>query len=86
LPAERVIGLWVNPVRLGAIRAARAAHLGSAPASAYTDLEAVKHETRCAHRVMSAQGWRTIDASYLAVEEIAREVMRLRGLSERSLG
>jgi regulator of PEP synthase PpsR (kinase-PPPase family) len=46
----------------------------------------VKQEVRATHRVMSTQGWRTIDASYLAVEEIAREVMRLRGLAERSLG
>jgi regulator of PEP synthase PpsR (kinase-PPPase family) len=35
---------------------------------------------------MSGQGWRTLDVSYLAVEEIAREVMRMRGLSEHTLG
>jgi hypothetical protein len=86
LPPERVIGLWVNPGRLVAMREARAHHLGVAKESAYTDLEAVKQEVRAAHRVMSAQGWRTLDASYLAVEEIARDVMRLRGLAEHSLG
>lgn len=86
LPPERVIGLWVNPRRLVALREARALHLGATRESAYTDIDAVKQEVRAVHRVMSAQGWRTIDASYLAVEEIAREVMRLRGLAERSLG
>jgi len=86
LPPERVIGLWVNPGRLVAIREARALRLGAAKESAYTDLEAVKQEVRTIHRVMSTQSWRAIDASYLAVEEIAREVMRLRGLAERSLG
>jgi regulator of PEP synthase PpsR (kinase-PPPase family) len=34
---------------------------------------------------MAAHGWRTIDASYMAVEEIAREVMRLRGLPDPPL-
>jgi regulator of PEP synthase PpsR (kinase-PPPase family) len=86
LPKERVIGLWVNPSRLIAMREARARHLGVAKASAYTDFEAVKLELRAVHRQMSDHEWRTIDASYLAVEEIAREVMRLRGLPERSLG
>jgi len=86
LPPERVIGLWVNPGRLVAMREARAHHLGAFRHGDYTDHEAVKQEVRAVHRVMSGQGWRTIDASYLAVEEIAREVMRLRGLPERSLG
>jgi len=35
---------------------------------------------------MSERGWRTIDGSYMAVEEIARDVMRLRGFVEHSLG
>ena len=86
LPPERVVGLWVNPGRLVAMREARAHRMGVASASAYTDVESVKQEIRAAHRVMSERGWRTLDASYLAVEEIAREVMRLRGLAERSLG
>ena len=86
LPAERVIGLWVNPGRLVALREARAHHLHLARDGAYTDLEAVKQEVRAAHRAMSERGWRTIDGSYMAVEEIARDVMRLRGFAEHSLG
>jgi len=86
LPPDRVIGLWVNPGRLVAMREARAQQLGTFKAGDYTDHEAVKLEARAAHRIMSDQGWQTIDASYLAVEEIARDVMRLRGLPERSLG
>jgi len=86
LPKERVIGLWINPGRLIAIREARAQHLGVPQAGDYTDLDAVKQEVRAAHRVMAAAGWQTIDASYVAVEEIARDVMRLRGLPERNLG
>jgi regulator of PEP synthase PpsR (kinase-PPPase family) len=69
-----------------AMREARARHMGVATQGAYTDLDTVRQEVRDAHRIMSAQGWQTIDASYMAIEEIARDVMRLRGLPERSLG
>jgi regulator of PEP synthase PpsR (kinase-PPPase family) len=86
LPKERVIGLWVNPGRVIAMREARARHMGVATQGAYTDLELVRQEVRAAHHIMSSQDWHTIDASYMAVEEIARDVMRLRGLPERSLG
>ena len=86
LPKERVIGLWVNPGRVIAMREARTRHMGVATQGAYTDLERVRQEVRAAHHIMSSQGWHTIDASYMAVEEIARDVMRLRGLPERSLG
>jgi hypothetical protein len=86
LPKERVIGLWVNPARLVALRESRQRHLGLPARSDYTDPEAVRQELRTAYRVMGERGWASIDASYMAVEEIAREVMRLRGLPERSLG
>jgi regulator of PEP synthase PpsR (kinase-PPPase family) len=86
LPKERVIGLWVNPGRVIAMREARARHMGIATQGAYTELDSVRQEVRDAHRIMSAHGWQTIDASYMAVEEIARDVMRMRGLPERSLG
>jgi regulator of PEP synthase PpsR (kinase-PPPase family) len=86
VPAERVIGLWVNPGRLVALREARAQNLRLASHGAYTDLEAVKQEVRAALHAMSERGWRAIDGSYMAVEEIARDVMRLRGLAEHSLG
>jgi regulator of PEP synthase PpsR (kinase-PPPase family) len=82
LPPERVIGLWVNPRRLVAIREARALHLPGEHAGAYTELDAVRQEVREAHRIVTDRGWRSIDGSYLAVEEIAREVMRLRGLTD----
>ena len=81
-----MIGLWVNPGRVIAMREARARHMGVATQGAYTDLELVRQEVRAAHHIMSSQGWHTLDASYMAVEEIARDVMRLRGLPERTLG
>lgn len=86
LPKERVIGLWINPTRLVTIREARAHNLGRVGKGSYTEFDAVKEETRTAYRIMNERGWQTIDASYLAVEEIAHKVIRLRGLSESNLG
>ena len=79
LPAERVVGLRVNVDRLLTVRAARAGHLGEGVA-AYVDRRAVAREVIDANRVMEAHGWRSVDVSYLAVEEIAREVVQLRKL------
>ena len=84
LPVDRVIGLWINASRLIALREARVHTLGVRQGGDYTDLEAVKQEVRAAHRLMADHGWHVIDVSYLAVEETAREIMRLRGLPERS--
>jgi hypothetical protein len=85
LPPERVVGLWINASRLIALREARVHHLGVQRGGAYTDLEAVKAEVRAAHRIMADAGWRTLDVSYLAVEETAREVVRLCGLPLRGI-
>ena len=41
-------------------------------------------EVNEANRLMEEQGWRGIDVSYMAIEEIAREVVRLRGLGGRT--
>jgi hypothetical protein len=85
LPPERVVGLRVNVDRLLTVRESRAAHLGRAALDSYLDRRAIAHEVLEANRLMEAHGWRSIDVSYLAVEEIAREVMRLRKLhGERS--
>jgi regulator of PEP synthase PpsR (kinase-PPPase family) len=52
---------------------------------AYTDLDALKHKVREANRAMSCHGSRTIDGSCLAIEEIARHVLWLRGRPEHTL-
>lgn len=77
---EKVIGLRVNVDRLLIVREARARNLGRAHLDAYLDRREIAREVLWANDYMERQGWRTIEASYLAIEEIAREVMRLRGL------
>ena len=62
--------------RLLAVREGRAGHMGLGYENPYVDKRLVAREITAANRLMDRQGWRSVDASYLAVEEIAREVMR----------
>lgn len=78
LDKRKVIGLRVNVSRLMSVREARAAHLGMAHTGYYVDKREVAREVRHANNMMDENGWRSFDVSYMAVEEIAREVMRLR--------
>ncbi len=86
LDPARVIGLHVNALRLATVREARAHMLGHAPLESYLDEHAIRREVLAARRLMDEHGWRVVDASYLAVEEIARQVMALRGLRGARLG
>jgi len=77
LPPNKVIGLRVTVDRLITVREARAAHLGFRTTDPYLDRRTVAREVIAAHRMMEKHEWRWVEASYLAVEEIAREVMQL---------
>jgi regulator of PEP synthase PpsR (kinase-PPPase family) len=76
---QRVIGLRMNVTRLMAVRDARARHLGTVGTADYVDKRRIAQEVRQAHEIMQHHGWRSFDVSYMAVEEIAREVLRLLG-------
>jgi len=76
----KVIGLNMNVTRLMTVREARHANLGSAQMDYYIDKRKIVNEVIYATQLMKAHGWRSIDASYMAIEEIAREVRRMRGL------
>lgn len=75
LPRERVIGLRINVARLLMLREARMSTLNLESEPTYLDKRAVAEEVNNANRLMDNQGWRTIDVSYLAIEEIAWEIM-----------
>ena len=77
---SRVIGLNVNVSRLITVRGARAANLGAAHTGYYVGKKEVMNEVIHATQLMKAHGWRSIDVSYMAIEEVAREVRRMRGL------
>jgi len=80
LRPNHVVGLRVNVDRLMTVRGARADHLGGQGLGPYLDRRAIAREVLHANKLMEQHGWRSIDASYLAIEEIARDVIRLRNL------
>ncbi len=78
LPKNRVIGLRINVQRLLGVREARVSNSALDAAGDYVDRRAVAAEVNEANRLMDRQRWKTIDVSYLAVEEISRQVLYLR--------
>jgi len=76
---SKVIGLTVNPHRLHSVRQARRSAMGTAALDQYADPREVGRELSGAQEQMNAHGWRCIDVSYMAVEEVARSVMRMIG-------
>ncbi len=78
LPKNRVIGLRINVMRLLSVREARMPDLGMDADQSYVDRRAVAEEVNAVNRLMDKQKWKTVDVSYLAVEEIARQVLYLR--------
>lgn len=83
LDPTTVIGLTVNLRRLKTLREARAPYIGAAGVGRYVDDDAIREEIRYANQVMMRFGWRTVDASYKAIEEVAKEVAMLRGIKLR---
>ena len=80
LDPEKVIGLRINVDRLLIVREARVRDLDHTHLDTYLERREVAREVLWASQLMERHGWRSVEASYLAIEEIAREVMRLRGL------
>lgn len=74
---RRVIGVAANPHRLRSIREARLRRWSMNLNDDYADRFQIADELRAANEQMVKYGWRCIDVSYKAIEEIAREVMQL---------
>lgn len=77
LPPGKVVALRVELSRLLVVREARASHLPLPACDPYIDRRSVAAELAYANRLIQRHGWRSVDVSYLAVEETAHEVMRL---------
>jgi regulator of PEP synthase PpsR (kinase-PPPase family) len=79
LPPEKVIGLRLNAMRLRKIREARLVSMKTGWVEHYVGKRMIAREVLVANRLMEENGWRSIDVSYRAVEEIASRVMDMRG-------
>ncbi len=72
---RRVVGLSMNPARLLSLRQARLESDGLRQAVAYVDADSVRRELNEARRLIQQHRWRIIDVSYMAVEEVAQEIV-----------
>lgn len=79
MPSEKVIGLTTTPGRLRSVREARRHKLGRRSADYYVEQNEVASELRYALQLMRKHNWRTIDVSYMAVEEVAMQILQMIG-------
>jgi hypothetical protein len=77
LPRERVIGLTMNAARLHSLRASRLQSWNMDHSHRYGERTDLVKELRFAETLMKRRGWRSIDVSYMAVEEVASAVVDL---------
>lgn len=80
LDREMVIGLRINVMRLRTIRESRILTMRMGADDKYVDKREIAREVREANRLMDTHGWRSLDISYMAIEEIAKTVRQMRGL------
>jgi len=77
LDPRRVIGLTINPHRLATLREERIRSWGMRLHDEYGEKRQIAQELRAANALMERHGWRRVDTSYKAIEEVAREVLSL---------
>lgn len=73
----RVIGLTMNVARLSAIRQTRLERISHRPVNGYAEKRDAADELRRAAEMMDRCGWRQIDVSYKATEEVAGEIIEM---------
>ncbi|MDX1548270.1 MAG: pyruvate, water dikinase regulatory protein [Rhodothermales bacterium] len=82
LPAHRVFCFTMNPYRLSALRRARHEHLGGVTRQ-YAEVDYVRQELRYAMDLFGRHpDWPIVDVTNKPIEEIASEVIALRGAAD----
>ena len=79
MPPEKVIGLTISPNRLQSVREARRHRLGAGATEYYVQPNEIGEELRDALMLMRKYSWRSMDVSYMAVEEVAMQVLQMIG-------
>ncbi len=80
----RIVGLLMQPEKLARVREARAPLLFSNNTSheereRYYGVRQVKNELRFSQRLYRQQGWKAVDVTHRAIEEVSREVLSIIG-------
>lgn len=79
LDPQKVIGLRVNTSRLLTMREYRIDAMNMGAVQDYVDKREIAREVIAAHRLMDKHEWRSFDVSYMAIEEIAKHVLKMCG-------
>ena len=79
LDPQKVVGLRVNTSRLMTMREYRVSAMNMGAIDDYVDKRELAREVIAAHRMMDKHGWRSFDVSYMAIEEIAKQVLKICG-------
>ncbi len=79
IPKDKVIGLTVTPNRLRSVREARRERFGGEALDYYVDTDEINEELRYGLKLMRKMRWRSLDVSYMAVEEVAVKVLQMIG-------
>jgi regulator of PEP synthase PpsR (kinase-PPPase family) len=77
VPVKRIIGLTINPGKLGQIRKERERAMGLRGATEYSDPKRIREELGYAGQLFEDLGCDVIDVTDRAVEETAAEVMEM---------
>lgn len=77
--APLIVGLTVDPARLGMVRSARLDALGQNPHTDYTNNDALRQEVLAARRLFNLRGWPVIDVTNRSIEQTATLIIDLLG-------
>ena len=77
VPAEKVVGLMIEPGQLRSIRQERLNSLGLDAQADYASMERITVELSYARRIMEQIGCTVFDVSNKAVEEVANQILRI---------
>ena len=72
-----VVGLVIQPERLGQIRKSRMLSLNEERQTSYVDMESIISELRESRKLFSKHGWPVIDVTRKSVEETAANILQI---------
>ncbi len=72
-----VVGLYIQPERLGQIRKSRLTSLNEQANTDYVDLDKINEEIRQSRRIFTSQAWPVLDVTRRSVEETSAQIMQL---------
>ncbi|UCE03061.1 MAG: kinase/pyrophosphorylase [Candidatus Latescibacterota bacterium] len=74
---RKIVGLYMQPQQLHALRRRRRDHLRAHGMGDYADPDGIDQELKLSRRLFTKHGWPILDVTAKAIEEISSEVMQI---------